>query len=40
MPHLKDPQVKGDLFVRIKVQIPKQLTPEQKKLLEEAAQSK
>jgi curved DNA-binding protein len=40
MPQLKDPQVKGDLFVRIKVQIPKQLTPEQKKLLEEAAQSK
>ena len=38
MPHLKDPQVKGNLFVRIKVQIPKQLTPKQKKLLEEAAQ--
>lgn len=40
MPHLKDPQIKGDLFVRIKVQIPKQLTPKQKKLLEEAAQTK
>jgi len=40
MPHLKDPQVKGDLFVRIKVQIPKQLSPKQKKLLEEAAQAK
>jgi curved DNA-binding protein len=38
MPHLKDPQVKGDLFVRIKVQIPRQITPAQKKLLEEAAQ--
>jgi curved DNA-binding protein len=40
MPQLKNPQVKGDLFVRIKVQVPRQLTPKQKKLLEEAAQSK
>lgn len=40
MPHLKDPQVKGDLFVRIKVQIPKQLTAKQKKLLEEASHAK
>ncbi len=40
MPLLKDPQVKGDLFVRIKVQIPRQLTSKQKKLLEEAAQIK
>jgi len=40
MPQLKDPQVKGDLFVRIKVQIPRQLTPKQKKLLEEAAEIK
>jgi curved DNA-binding protein len=37
MPHLKDPETKGDLYVRIKVQIPKQLTPKQKKLMEEAA---
>jgi curved DNA-binding protein len=40
MPYLKDPQIKGDLFVRIKVQIPKQLTSKQKKLIEEAAQTK
>lgn len=40
MPHLKDPQLKGDLFVRIKVQIPRQLSPKQKKLLEEAAQAR
>lgn len=40
MPQLKNPQVKGDLFVRIKVQIPRQLTSKQKKLLEEAAQAK
>jgi curved DNA-binding protein len=38
MPQLRNPQVKGDLFVRIKVQIPRQLTSKQKKLLEEAAQ--
>jgi curved DNA-binding protein len=40
MPQLKNPEVKGDLFVRIKVQIPRQLTAKQKKLLEEAAQAK
>jgi len=40
MPHLKDPNTRGDLYVRIKVQIPKQLSPKQKKLLEEAAQIK
>ena len=40
MPQLRNPQVKGDLFVRIKVQIPRQLTSKQKKLLEEAAQGK
>lgn len=40
MPQLKNPQVKGDLYVRIKVQVPKQLTAKQKKLLEEAAQAK
>ncbi|MFH2039763.1 MAG: J domain-containing protein [Chloroflexota bacterium] len=40
MPQLKDPQIKGDLFVRIKVQIPRLLTPKQKKLLEEAAEIK
>jgi len=40
LPQIKNPQVKGDLFVRIKVQIPRQLTSKQKKLLEEAAQTK
>jgi curved DNA-binding protein len=38
MPHLKDPQVKGDLFVRVKVQVPKNLSAEQKALLEKARQ--
>ena len=36
MPHVKSAQ-KGDLFVRVKVQIPKQLSSEQKTLLEKAA---
>jgi curved DNA-binding protein len=40
MPHLKNTQMKGDLFVRVKVQIPKQLSPKQKSLLEEAARHK
>lgn len=36
MPHLKDPELKGDLFVRVKVRIPRNLTPEQKALLAQA----
>ncbi len=39
MPHVKSAQ-KGDLFVRVKVQIPKQLSSEQKTLLEKAARRK
>lgn len=34
MPKLKDPQSKGDLFVKVKVTLPRQLTDEQKRLLE------
>ena len=33
MPHLKDPEQKGDLFVRVKVRIPRNLSAEQKTLL-------
>jgi curved DNA-binding protein len=40
MPHLKDSGTKGDLYVRVKVQIPRQLNARQKSLLEEAAQAK
>lgn len=40
MPQLKRAEVKGDLYVRVKVQIPKQLTARQKSLLEEAARAK
>jgi curved DNA-binding protein len=39
MPHLKNPQLKGDLFVNIKVKIPRQLSAKQKKLIKEAAQA-
>jgi curved DNA-binding protein len=37
MPGLKNPQEKGDLYVRVKVQIPRQLTAQQKSLLEKAS---
>jgi curved DNA-binding protein len=40
MPRLKSAQMKGDLFVRVKVRVPKQLSPKQKSLLEEAARQK
>ena len=37
MPQLKTPQVKGDLYVKVKVQIPRSLSPKQVSLLKEAA---
>ena len=40
MPKLKNPDTKGDLYVRVKVQIPRQLSARQKSLLEEAARIK
>ncbi len=40
MPKLKSPQSFGDLYVRVKVDIPKKLSEKQKKLLAEAAQEK
>lgn len=40
MPLLKRPESKGDLYVHVKVQIPRQLTAKQKSLLEEAARNK
>jgi curved DNA-binding protein len=39
MPHLKDPQTFGDLFVRIKVQIPRQLNDQQRRLYEQLRSS-
>jgi curved DNA-binding protein len=35
MPHLKVSQTYGDLFAKVKVQIPRQLTPQQKKIFEQ-----
>jgi len=40
MPHLKNAATKGDLYVRLKVQIPKYLSSKQRELLEEAARIK
>ena len=40
MPRLKSTQNKGDLFVRVKVRIPKELSDQQKSLLQEAARLK
>ena len=40
MPQLKSPGVKGDLYVLVKVQIPKGLNTRQKSLLEQASKSK
>ena len=40
MPKLRSPKEKGDLFVRVKVKIPKNLSEDQKALLEEAAGKK
>lgn len=40
MPHLKSPDTKGDLFVRLKVEIPRYLSSKQRELLEEASKLK
>lgn len=40
MPLLKDPKTKGDLYVKLKVQVPKYLSSKQRDLIEEAARIK
>jgi curved DNA-binding protein len=40
MPHLKNPSSRGDLFVRLKVEIPRYLSSKQRELLEEASKIK
>jgi len=40
MPQIKTPTSKGDLFVKLKVQIPKYLSSKQRELLEEASRIK
>ncbi len=37
MPHLKDPKTRGDLYVKLKVQIPKYLSAKQRELIEQAS---
>jgi curved DNA-binding protein len=39
MPHLKAPQTFGDLYVRVKVQIPRQLSAQQRDLFEQLRRS-
>lgn len=39
MPNLRNPKERGDLYARIKVQIPKNLTAEQRKLFEQLAKA-
>ena len=40
MPNVKNQKEKGDLFVKVKIQIPKYLSAEQKKLIDEASRIK
>jgi len=40
MPQLKNPNTRGDLFVRLKVEIPRYLSSKQRELLEEASKIK
>lgn len=40
MPRLKEPGTRGDLYVRVKAQIPRQLTAQQRALIEQAARIK
>jgi DnaJ-class molecular chaperone len=40
MPNLNAPQNFGDLFVHIKVKIPRNLTPRQRELFQELSQGK
>jgi curved DNA-binding protein len=40
MPHLKNPSAKGDLFVKLKVEIPRYLSSKQRELLEEVKKLK
>jgi curved DNA-binding protein len=40
MPHIKDPKTYGDLFVKVIIKIPKQISPQQKDLFEQLARLK
>lgn len=40
MPHLREPNVRGDLYARVKVQLPRNLTDKQRQLFEELARTR
>lgn len=40
MPHLREPNVRGDMYARIKVQIPRSLNADQRRRFEELARTK
>jgi curved DNA-binding protein len=40
MPHLKNPNEFGDLYVKVSIKIPRNLTPRQRELFEELAERK
>ncbi|HLE15944.1 MAG TPA: J domain-containing protein [Anaerolineales bacterium] len=40
MPHLRNPQERGDMYVRVSVKIPRDLSPRQKELFQEIANLK
>lgn len=40
MPRLKDPKKHGDLYARLKIKLPRELTPHQRELFEELSKSK
>lgn len=40
MPHLKDPKTFGDLYARVRVQLPKNLSTEQRSLFEQLARTR
>jgi curved DNA-binding protein len=39
MPHIKNPESRGDLFVNVKVKIPRNLTADQRELFQKLARS-
>jgi len=40
MPHLRNPEKRGDLFARAKVSLPRNLSEEQRALFEKLAQTR
>jgi curved DNA-binding protein len=40
MPDYKDPTIRGDLYVKMVINVPKDLTPEEKEMLEKIAKNR